>query len=44
METKKVINRVNVESLFAALYAKGSTKLSDHYYNSEDDDESESDK
>lgn len=43
METKKTFNRVNVESLFASLYATGSAKLSNHYYNSEDD-ESENDK
>ena len=44
METKKTFNRVNIESLFASLYATGSAKLSDHYYNSEYDDESENDK
>lgn len=43
METKKTLNRVNVESLFASLYATGTAKLSDHFY-SEDDDESENDK
>ena len=42
METKKTYNRVNIESLFASLYATGSTKLSDHFYS--DDDESENDK
>ena len=41
METKKTFNRVNIESLFASLYATGTAKLSDHYYNSEDDDEND---
>lgn len=44
MEKRNTINRVNVESLFASLYATGTAKLSDHYYNSENDDESENDK
>lgn len=43
MEKRNTINRVNVESLFATLYATGSAKLSDHFY-SENDDERESDK
>ncbi len=44
MDTKKTYNRVNIESLFATLYATGSAKLSDHFYDDDDDDESENDK
>lgn len=44
METKKTFNRVNIESLFATLYATGTTKLSDHFYDDDKDNESENDK
>lgn len=44
METKKTLNRVNVESLFASLYATGSAKLSDHFYDDDKEDKSENDK
>ena len=43
METKNkkdcVMHRVDVFSLFNALYEKGETKLSDHFINEDDDEQ-----
>lgn len=37
MDNKKVINRVNIESLFNSLYTTGRARLSDHFINDDDD-------
>lgn len=41
MDNKKVINRVNIESLFNSLYTNGRARLSDHFINDDGDDKTD---
>lgn len=41
MDNKKVINRVNIESLFNSLYTTGRARLSDHFIDDDGDDKTD---